>query len=100
MGRPTLVVPDGLSVLRADHVVIGWKDTREARRAVHDALPFLCKASRVTIVEICESGKEAAAQERMDDLVHYMNRHRISGGPRVILHRDGSAAALLIRLAP
>ena len=34
MGRPTLVVPDGVSTLRAEHVVIGWKDTREARRAV------------------------------------------------------------------
>jgi nucleotide-binding universal stress UspA family protein len=35
----------------------------------------------------------------MDDVARYLNRHRITGGPRVILHRDGSAAALLIRLA-
>lgn len=98
MGRPTLVVPDGLSALRADHVVIGWKDTREARRVVRDAVPLLRQASRVTIAEICESGEEGAAQERMDDVARYMNRHRISGGPRVILHRDGSDSALLIRL--
>src|SRR5271157_3474134 len=38
IGRPTLVVPDGMSSLLADHVVIGWKDTREARRALQDAL--------------------------------------------------------------
>ena len=50
MGRPTLVVPDGVSTLRAEHVVIGWKDTREARRAVYDALPLLQGATRVTIV--------------------------------------------------
>ena len=54
IGRPTLVVPDGVSSLRAEHVVIGWKDTREARRAVQDALPFLHEASRVTVVEIYE----------------------------------------------
>ena len=49
MGRPTLVVPDGVTSLAAEHVVIGWKDTREARRAVRDALPFLREATRVTI---------------------------------------------------
>jgi len=99
VGRPTLVVPDGVSTLRADHVVIGWKDTREARRSVRDALPFLHGATRVTIVEICESGEESAAREQMDDVARYLSRHHIIGGPRVILHRDGSDAALLTRLA-
>jgi nucleotide-binding universal stress UspA family protein len=86
-------------VLRADHIVIGWKDTREARRVVRDALPFLHDATRVTIVEICASGEESAAHGRMDDVARYLNRHHITGGPRVILHRDGSPAALLIQLA-
>ena len=99
VGRPTLVVPEGVSVLRADHILIGWKDTREARRAVRDALPFFREATRVTIVEICAPGEEGAAQEHMDEVVRYLNRHRIIGGPRVILHRDRSGAALLIRLA-
>ena len=99
MGRPTLVVPEEVSVLRADHIVIGWRDTREARRAVRDALPFFREATRVSIVEICAPGEEGAAQENMNEVVRYLNRHRIIGGPRVILHRDGSGAALLIRLA-
>jgi nucleotide-binding universal stress UspA family protein len=98
-GRPTLIVPEGVTVLRADRIVIGWKDTREARRVVRDSLPFLQEATRVTIVEICASGEESAARERMDDVARYLNRHHITGGPRVILHRDGSPAALLIRLA-
>lgn len=34
VGRPTIVVPKGVTALRADHIVIGWKDTREARRVV------------------------------------------------------------------
>ena len=53
-GRPFLVVPAAVKSLTADHVVVGWKDTREARRAVQDALPFLHEAKRVTIMEICE----------------------------------------------
>jgi len=99
VGRPTLVVPDRVSSLRADHVVIGWKDTREARRAIHDAVPLLHDATRVTIVEICPLGEEGAAQERMDDVARYLNRHHIIGGRGVILHGDGSSAALLTRLA-
>jgi len=99
IGRPTLVVPDRVNSLRADHVVIGWKDTREARRAVQDALPFLHEASRVTIVEICASDEESAARDRIDDVARYLARHRINGAPRVILHQDGSSAALLIQLA-
>jgi nucleotide-binding universal stress UspA family protein len=99
VGRPTLIVPEGAGSLRADHVVIGWKDSREARRAVQDALPFLHEATRVTVVEICESGEEAAAQEHIDDVARYLTRHRISGGPRVIIHQEGSGAAQLVRLA-
>ena len=33
-GRPVLFVPDGMDSLEARHVVVAWKDTREARCAV------------------------------------------------------------------
>jgi nucleotide-binding universal stress UspA family protein len=98
-GRPVLVVPEGISSLRAEHVVIGWGDTREARRAVQDALPFLHEARRVTIAEICGSGKEETAGRHIDDVGGYLGRHRIKSGPKVILHQKGSAAAQLIHLA-
>jgi nucleotide-binding universal stress UspA family protein len=99
VGRPVLVVPDGVDALRGERVVVGWKDRREARRALQDALPFLHEATRVTIVEICERGAEDAARQQLDDVAGYLNRHRISGGPRVILHQNGSGAAALIKLA-
>ena len=98
-GRPALVVPQGIGSLRAEHVVIGWKDTREARRAVQDALPFLHEATRITIVEICGSGQEEAAGQHIDDVEHYLGRHRIKNGPKVVLHQKGSAAVQLIQLA-
>ena len=99
IGRPTLVVPEGVSSLSAEHVVIGWKDTREARRAVQDSLPLLHDATRVTIVEICRAGEEDAAETRTDDVAHYLTRHRIQCGPRAILPQKGSGAAQLIQFA-
>lgn len=98
-GRPVLLVPEEVDVLRAEHIVIGWKETREARRAVCDALPFLQEATRVTIVEICKPGEEATAKDHIDDVARYLARHRISGGPRAILQQEGSGAAQLIQLA-
>ena len=98
-GRPVLFVPEHATSLQGDRVVIGWKDTREARRAVQDALPFLHEASRVTIAEVCDPGREDEARQHIDDVARYLAHHRIKAGPKVILHQEGSVAAQLIRLA-
>ena len=99
MGRPTLIVPEGVTSLRADHIVIGWKDTREARRAVQDALPFFHEATRVTVVEICGEDEKDAARGHVDDVVRYLTRHRIKCDPRIVVHQEGSGAAQLFKLA-
>ncbi len=99
MGRPTLVVPEDVQSLKGEHVVIGWKDSREARRAVQDALPFLHEATRVTIVEVCGTDEKKTALDRIDDVARYLMRHRINGGPMVMLQKEGSGAAQLIQLA-
>jgi nucleotide-binding universal stress UspA family protein len=99
LGRPTLVVPEGVSALRGEHVVIGWKDTREARRAVRDALPFLQRATRVTIVEACGPDDEKTAFGRLDDVARYLTYHRIEAGPKVMVQQKGSGASQLIRIA-
>ncbi len=99
IGRPTLIVPDGVASLRADHVLIAWKDTREARRTVCDALPFLHAAGHVTIAGICETEDEDAVAKQINDVADYLARHGISGDPRVISDRGVSAAEQLTNLA-
>jgi nucleotide-binding universal stress UspA family protein len=101
MGRPALVVPKAVSSVKADHIVIGWKDTREARRAVRDAVPFLQRAVRVTLVGACEPDEELAATGQLDDVTHYLRRHdiRIKGSAKVVLLREKSGAEQLIGLA-
>jgi nucleotide-binding universal stress UspA family protein len=77
-GRPILMVPPGLASLPGKRTAIAWKDTREARRAVHDALPFLQKAETVAIVEFCEPGEESAGQRRLKDVSQYLARYGVS----------------------
>ncbi|WP_321788340.1 universal stress protein [Paraburkholderia sp. J94] len=52
-GRPVLVLPYA-GALRAtcEAIVIAWDGSREAARAVHDAMPLLETAKRVTVLHI------------------------------------------------
>jgi nucleotide-binding universal stress UspA family protein len=78
LGRPVLMVPTGLDILKLDRVVVGWKDTREARRAVSDALPLLKAAAQVTVVEIAEEDELAAARSHVGDVVDWLERHGVA----------------------
>jgi len=80
VGRPMLVVPPGIDTLKADRILIGWKDSREARRALQDSLPLLHEAKSVAIVEVCDDGTDALARRHVEDVAHYLTRHRISIG--------------------
>jgi nucleotide-binding universal stress UspA family protein len=83
-GRPVLTVPRADSLgstavrtLRLDPVLVAWKDTREARRAVADALPLLRQAEAVSVVEIADESELAAAHKRVGDVVHWLKRHNV-----------------------
>jgi nucleotide-binding universal stress UspA family protein len=98
-GRPFLVVPAAVKFLAADHVVIGWNDTREARRAVQDALPFLHEAKRVTVMEICRKDEMDIARHLVADVIRYLAHHRIKAESRVEIQAHGSGADQIIGLA-
>jgi nucleotide-binding universal stress UspA family protein len=99
LGRPALLVPKGISRLKGEHVVVGWKDSREARRAVQDSLPFMHEASAVTVVEVCETHERAETQSRLDDVVRFLTRHRINARGHAVYPQTGSGADQLIKTA-
>lgn len=52
-GRPLLLVPRyGNFPACGETVLVGWTETREAARAVHDALPILAHAHAVTLLTV------------------------------------------------
>lgn len=53
-GRPVLLVSVDAKVAGLDRIVIAWKDTRESRRAIADALPLLKKAEHVQVLFVEE----------------------------------------------
>jgi len=82
-GRPILVAPPRVRQLSARRIVVAWKDTREARRAVWDALPLLKAADHVFIVSVGSEVTETA----LVDVNAYLSRH---GVPATTELRRGS----------
>jgi nucleotide-binding universal stress UspA family protein len=73
-GRPLLIVPEATSELRARHIVVAWKNTREARRALADALPLMERAETVLLVQVRENGGET---DTISDAETFLRRHRV-----------------------
>ncbi|MBX9846586.1 MAG: universal stress protein [Xanthobacteraceae bacterium] len=92
-GRPVLFVPPETELLAAKHIVIAWKDTREARRAVADAMPFLKAAEGVTVVTFGADDRGAA------DVGAYLACHGIEASVRRKDVAAQAVAAELMRVA-
>ena len=78
LGRPMMIVPPEVDRLKLASVVVGWKDTRETRRAIVDALPLLKKAKEVTVVEIIEDDDDRhPAARRVSDVAAWLGHHGV-----------------------
>lgn len=86
LGLPVLVVPPKVEHLEARRVAVAWKNTREARRAVRDALPFLKRASRVVLISI-DDGKGA---DDARDLIGLLQSHDVDA---TAVQRDAYGAS-------
>lgn len=100
-GRPLLVVPDEAGSLDLRSVLVAWKDTTEARRAVVDALPILRKAKDIWVVEILEEKDDrSAALAGVTDVVAWLSRHGVSASARISeAGRNSNAASHLDTVA-
>ncbi|MCW6508246.1 universal stress protein [Lichenifustis flavocetrariae] len=93
-GRPVLIVPPGAEDLRLERVVIAWKDTREARRAIVDALPMLKMAGQVIVLEITVEDDTKDAPGRLDDITAWLHRHGVASTYDVVASIGDDAAQL------
>jgi len=77
-GRPVLVVPAAVGPTLFAKVAIAWDGSREAVRAVHDALPLLALSQSVKIVTIIAP----EAVESSDDAKH-LSAHLANHGIKI-----------------
>lgn len=85
-GRPVLCIPPFQArPIEFGHAVVAWKQSREAARALHDALPWLARMRSVDLLSADESTSAACPLDAL--LPNYLERH----GVKVKLVRRSAA---------
>jgi len=109
-GRPVIVVPPGAPLrARPRHVVLAWQASREATRAVHDALPLLDPGTKLDVLVIGSEGSgdetgerpgqriaETLAQLGLPAQVVALPKQGISDGKSLLNYMEASNADLLV----
>lgn len=77
-GRPVVVVPYiGYRGAVLEHIVVAWDGSREATRAVTDALPLLKRARQVTVLTVNPAKVGNHGQEPGADIALFLARHGV-----------------------
>lgn len=98
-GRPVLVVPYiGFPKTMGDHVMVAWDKSREATRAVHDALPILKKAKSVSVFSVTD--RRTGEQEAVGaDLAEHLARHDVNVETKPVVSENLSVADYMLSSA-
>lgn len=107
-GRPVLTAPSGMPhPSRAERVLVAWKPSREAARAVHDALPLLESARHVEVLTVAGMGGDRPDPSR-GEFAEHLRAHGIdalfgseargdrSTGQAILQHARKSRADLIV----
>ena len=94
-GRPILFASKDHRPMTAENVLVAWKDTRESRRAVVDALPFLVAARHVLVATIVEDDR-VSARDSVADVVRFLMKHGVKARSEVLDADKMDAAEALL----
>lgn len=100
-GRPCLFVPpNGAPHPSYETIILAWKDSREAARAVSSAMPFLHKAKHI-LVTIVDDGKTDSDRypEKGAGIIGYLKHHELPATLKVVPRRSERVSATLLEEA-
>lgn len=82
-GRPIILFPPGGTVTRLRRILVAWNPTREAIRAVADALPLLVRAETVEVLVVDHQSHQGShGQEPGADIARHLARHGVQAEAR------------------
>ncbi|XSC45619.1 universal stress protein [Bradyrhizobium sp. RDT10] len=77
-GRPVLIVPFiQKDRLKLDHVMVCWDGSRAATRAIADAMPFLTRSGKTSIV-VADTQSAKSAEPPGADIATHLSRHGVN----------------------
>lgn len=99
-GRPCVIAPRSAPRSVTGTIVVGWKETKEAARALAAAYPLLERAARVVLLSIAErEAASTAARTALEQLAQELKWHGIEAEIRLIDDHKGSVTSQLARAA-
>lgn len=96
-GKPLLIAPAAVPASLGKRIVIAWKDTAEAARAVSCALPFINRAEQVTIVSVVDDAE--SADQSGARLLRALRWHNPAVTLRQVVRGSSNAVEMLHREA-
>lgn len=98
-GTPVMVVSgDAPLSFKARRILLAWKSTPQAVRAVHDAIPLLKSAETVVMTEVISDTEEGKYEISAESMAAYLASHGIDVSIRRLLY-TGDAGYQLIQAA-
>jgi nucleotide-binding universal stress UspA family protein len=100
-GRPTIVLPENLvTEFRAKRILLAWKNTAEAARAAHDAIPLLIQAEEVIVAELVSSDAGTGRYSiSIEDMAGHLRAHGAKITTAKLQGQAAGAGDLLLTLA-
>ena len=99
-GRGVFLAPEGVRPRRAiQNIVIGWIDSREAARALAEAMPLLRLATSAQIVSVDESATSEDGEIQLADVAAHLHRHGVIANVEVISEAPLGAADAILQAA-
>ena len=98
-GKPVLIVPYiGFPQSMGKNIMIAWDQSKEASRAVHDAMPLLRKAENVHVFSVVDK-KVGENEVVAADIAEHLSRHDVNVNTQPLLHADVPVAETLLSRA-
>jgi nucleotide-binding universal stress UspA family protein len=97
-GRPILIVPYIHSAaMKLDRVLICWNASKNAARAIADAMPILVRASAIQIIAVHENGRGGELDGTK--VAEHLARHKLRAKLRPIVSPDIETANIILNEA-
>jgi nucleotide-binding universal stress UspA family protein len=97
-GLPVLILPTGFDPQKTigKRILVGWKGTREAVRAVRDAMPLLQSAEKVIVLAV---GADAGHALSKLEVMTHLKRHGIEAETQNIDKHEGGTGQTISHFA-
>lgn len=98
-GRPTLVVPYiGMPDTLGENIMLAWDQSREAARAIHDAMPLLIAAKKVNLFTAA-SKRSTRSDVITEAMAEHLARHGVTLEVNSLVLEDIPVAETLLSMS-